>query len=88
MPTKIINLKLVLSTLICKIKNVQWKQHNNFALLLGDQKVKVFLFSEKVIFWKKSKNCLSDFSEKKLYNFWKEGVSNSQNVKLILENDD
>ena len=31
---------LILNTLICKIENVQWKQHYNFALLQGDQRVK------------------------------------------------
>ena len=33
MPHKILNLILVKTTLICKIKNVQGKQHYNFALL-------------------------------------------------------
>ena len=28
-------------TLICKIKNVQWKQRYNFALLQGVQRVKI-----------------------------------------------
>ena len=38
MPCKILNLMLVWITLICKIKNVQWKQHYNFAHLQGDQR--------------------------------------------------
>ena len=33
---------LIQTTVICKVRNIHWKQHYNFALLQGNQRVKKF----------------------------------------------
>ena len=71
-PRKILNL---ITTLICKIKSVQWKQHYKFALLQGDREI--------ILSWNIAvNNCNSEkrkrniLIEKKLFNF--------QNAKWLL----